>query len=244
MMHLSQHEQLPALLEEISAIRQRQETLKQAIEALNTRRDNIGKRKATAEALHAEAKTLRQNARQSLRDMIGIPNKATREAKEKELAAQSLADEMLLIAEEETLQIEQEHEQLWQEKCEVETACKATLEQYCKALIEEQMQQLKQQMPVLSLLFKVAPQQCIDQLTGKATLRINFASGDPEISQPDGLIEKTLREAITAEKDEAMTLLLSTIPLKKPESINKSLLLTINNQSARNKRMTELTNRE
>lgn len=88
-MHIQDPQQQQLIGAQAHALQQRKEALNKAIEALNTRRDNIGKRLATAEALQAEALTLRQNARQSLRDMIGIPGKPTREAKEKELAAQS-----------------------------------------------------------------------------------------------------------------------------------------------------------
>lgn len=245
MMHLSQHEQLPALQETISAIHQRKEALSKAIEALNTRRDNIGKRKATAEALQAEAQTLRQNARQSLRDIIGIPGKATREAKEKELAAQSLAEEMLLIAEEETLLAEQEHERLWREKGEIQTECNSAMTQYCQALIDEQLKLLKQQMPVLALIFDIAPQQCIDQLIGKATFKTNSLTGDVEIRQPAGLLEKTLREAKTAEKDEALTVLSSLINLEMPTTLKTdSQIGTMRAIQERNEQLNTLLNRE
>lgn len=244
-MHIKDPQQQQLIGAQVHALRQRKEALNRAIEALNTRRDNIGKRQATAEALQAEAQTLRQNARQSLRDMIGIPGKATREAKEKELAAQSLAEEMLLIAEEETLLAEQEHEQLWEAKGEIQAECDSAIAQYCQALLDEQMQLLKQQMPVLALLFDIAPQQLIDQLIGKAAFKTNPFTGDVEISQPAGLLEKTLREAQTAEKDEALTLLSSPINLGQPVTLSTdSQIATKHAIEKRNEKLNTLLNRE
>ena len=244
-MHIQDPQQQQLIGAQAHALQQRKEALNKAIEALNTRRDNIGKRLATAEALQAEALTLRQNARQSLRDMIGIPGKPTREAKEKELAAQSLSEEMLLIAEEETLLAEQEHEQLWKAKGEIQAESDIVMAQYCQALLDEQMQLLKQQMPVLALLFDIAPQQFIDQLIGKAAFKTNPFTGDVEISQPAGLLEKTLREAQTAEKDEVLTLLLSPINLGKPATLStNSQIATTRAIEKRNEQLNSMLNRE
>lgn len=226
------------------ALHQRKEALNKAIDALNTCRDNINKRKATAEALQSEAKTLRQNARQSLRDMIGIPGKATREAKEKELAAQSLAEEMLLIAEEETLLAEQEHEQLWQEKINFEAECRAALDQYCQVLLEEQMELLAEQMPVLALLFDIAPEQTINKLIGVATFGID-KHGDYYVNQPKGLILRALEKAEAPEKDEHLHMLLSSINLEKPKVCKeRSLISKAAAIKSRDEKLKNLLNRE
>lgn len=243
-MHIQDPQQQQLIGAQVHALQQRKEALNRAIEALNTRRDNIGKRQATAEALQAEAQTLRQNARQSLRDMIGIPGKATREAKEKELAAQSLAEEMLLIAEEETLLAEQEHEQLWQEKAEVEAECRAALAQYCQILMEEQMALLSRQMPALALLFDIAPEQTIDQLIGVATIGIDH-QGNYHINQPKGLIARALEKAEAPEKDEPLRVISSPITLEEPAAIKtNSLIAGKRAAEQRAEKLSTLLNRE
>lgn len=229
---------------QLHALHQRKEALNKAIDALNTRRDNIGKRLATAEALQVEAQALRQNARQSLRDMIGIPSKAVREAKEKELAAQSLAEEMQLIAEEETLQTEQEHEQLWQEKNNFEAESQTALEQYCQVLLEEQMELLADQMPVLALLLDVTPEQTISQLIGVATLGVD-KYGDYYVNQPKGLILRALEKAEAPEKDEHLHMLLSSINLEKPKVCKeRSLISKAAAIKSRDEKLKNLLNRE
>lgn len=243
-MHIQDPQQQQIIGEQISALQQRKQAFVLGVSQLQALFGGIQKRISTAQALQQEAEESRRSARQSLREIIGIPSKSVREAKEKEIAAQSLAEEMLLIAEEEKIQAEMQHEALYTELQAIQKESSEVLKRYCDVVIDEQLKIIQQSFPLLGLILPLAPEESIKRIFGNAIMARD-PQGEWHAEIKEGEIKEALFNNQKAEPDEALQIVIQENPaLEKPTYIDSSShLRSAKQKQLRDEKFHDLINR-
>ncbi|UTH76354.1 hypothetical protein [Chromobacterium sp. IIBBL 290-4] len=226
----------------VAGLTERLAAFEQDLSAWQMLADNAARRVQTAEALRNEAEQARKDCRQAMRTSLGIPTKAVRELKSKEMANLELAEETLKIAEEEKIQAEMQQETLFEQREALVEARHALRRQYWDAVLDDQIAQWGQQLPVLALLLAEAPKACIERLFGRAELRRNheefFAAQQP------GELQQALQSAAQAEPDDLLALLNRPLPaLAAPASMAHNPLARRRYQAERDAQYQALINR-
>lgn len=226
----------------IAGLTERQAAFEQDLNTWQTLVDNAARRVQTAEALRSEAEQARKDCRQAMRSTLGIPTKAVRELKSKEMANLELAEETLKIAEEEKIQAEVQQEALFEQREALVEARHALRRQYWDAVLDDQIAQWGQQLPVLALLLAEAPKACIERLFGRAELRRN--QDELHAALQPGELQQALQSAQQAEPDELLALLNRPLPpLAMPASQHQTPIARMRYQAARNAQYQALINR-
>ncbi|AXE29347.1 hypothetical protein DK842_05170 [Chromobacterium phragmitis] len=120
----------------VAGLTERLAAFEQDLNAWQTLADNAARRVQTAKALRSEAEQTRKDCRQAMRTSLGIPTKAVRELKSKEMANLELAEEMLKIAEEEKIQAEMQQETLFEQRQTLLKERDALHRQYWDAVLD------------------------------------------------------------------------------------------------------------
>ncbi|QND82965.1 Uncharacterized protein ChrSV_0737 [Chromobacterium vaccinii] len=226
----------------VAGLSERLAAFEQELNAWQTLADNAARRVQTAEALRTEAEQARKDCRQAMRSSLGIPTKAVRELKNKEMANLELAEETLKIAEEEKIQAEVQQETLFEQREALVNERHDLRRQYWDAVLDDQIAQWGQQLPVLALLLAEAPKACIERLFGRAELRRNH--DELYAAQLPGELQQALQSAQQAEPDELLALLNRPLPpLAAPASMAHSPLTRRRYQAERDEQYQALINR-
>ncbi|OBU87191.1 hypothetical protein [Chromobacterium subtsugae] len=226
----------------VAGLTERLATFEQDLNAWQTLADSAARRIQTAEALRNEAEQTRKDCRQAMRATLGIPTKAVRELKSKEMANLELAEETLKIAAEEKIQAEVQQEALFEQRQALAKEREALRHQYWNAVLDDQIAQWGQQLPVLALLLDQAPRACIERLFGRAELRRN--QDEFYAAQLPGELQQALQAAPQAEPDELLTLLNHPLPpLAEPASMQHNPLARMRYQAERDAQYQALINR-
>ncbi|OHX12701.1 hypothetical protein BI347_03665 [Chromobacterium sphagni] len=226
----------------VASLTERLAAFEQDLNAWQALADNAARRVQTAEALRSEAEQARKDCRQAMRSTLGIPTKAVRELKNKEMANLELAEETLKIAEEEKIQAEVQQEALFEQRQALLKERDALRRQYWDAVLDDQIAQWGQQLPVLALLLAEAPKACIERLFGRAELHSNHEQTYAAL-QP-GELQQALKSAAQAEPDDLLTLLNKPLPaLATPSTQHQSPITRMRYQAERDAQYQALINR-
>ncbi|MEN3029410.1 hypothetical protein [Chromobacterium amazonense] len=222
----------------VAGLTERLAAFEQELNAWQTLADNAARRVQTAEALRTEAEQARKDCRQAMRSTLGIPTKAVRELKNKEMANLELAEETLKIAEEEKIQAEMQQETLFAQRQTLINERYDLRRQYWDAVLDDQIAQWGQQLPVLARLLAEAPKACIERLFGRAEWHSDHASFEP------GELQQALQAAPQAEPDELLAQLNRPLPpLATPTSQHQSPITRMRYQAERDEQYQALINR-
>ncbi|AAQ58323.1 hypothetical protein [Chromobacterium violaceum] len=226
----------------VAGLTERLAAFEQDLNAWQSLADNAARRVQTAEALRSEAEQARKDCRQAMRSSLGIPTKAVRELKGKEMANLELAEETLKIAEEEKILAEMQQETLFEQRQTLVKERDALRRQYWDAVLDDQIAQWGQQLPVLALLLEQAPKTCIERLFGRAELRRNHE--EFFAAQLPGELQQALQTAPQAEPDALLALLSQPLPpLATPASQHHNPIARMRYQAERDEQYQALINR-
>lgn len=214
---------IAADLEKIAATRAEVDRLSAAFARLV---ETIATREKTAAALRQEAEDAKRDARDKMRAVVGIPTKAVRDAKARQLSALELADETLKIAEEERIQSQELHEQLFAAAKALAADQEAALSRYCDALAAEQIAQVVEQFPLLGVLAQIAPEASARALFDRATMAVDRRSGlhvaHLEKSRLRVALEASAKPPADGLLDDAMPALLDVPHVEAPAYLSRT----------------------
>lgn len=209
-MHIQNPTTQTRLAAAVAELAERQSAFEHALDAWQALTDNAARRVQTAEALRSEAEQARKDCRQAMRSTLGIPTKAVRELKHKEMANLELAEETLKIAEEEKIQAEIQHEALFEQRKALAEARDALQRQYWDAVLDDHLPQWGEQLPVLTLLLTQAPPACIERVFGSADWHREEEQVHAVLKP--GALQQTLCNASPATPDDLLARLNQPLP--------------------------------
>lgn len=209
-MHIQNPTTQTRLAAAVAELAERQSAFEHALDAWQQFTSQTTRREHTAAALRMEAEQARKDCRQAMRSTLGIPTKAVRELKHKEMANLELAEETLKIAEEEKIQAEIQHEALFEQRKALAEARDALQRQYWDAVLDDHLPQWGEQLPVLTLLLTQAPPACIERVFGSADWHREEEQVHAVLKP--GALQQTLCNASPAAPDDLLARLNQPLP--------------------------------